>query len=299
MTSAPRLGDAGPAGPDATTDAAARFHVALRDRYDIRECALHPGDAPSSGLRAGPIAMRVAIVTSGLFRHRAPSRLALLGPGAMLVGRAVEERDLEPIDADGGTVLAFEYADRYCAEPGLQCLREQVDACPDSACLPASKKSVRVTALAARMAREARRSDADAIALAVMETASLAAKEAPAWTSVAPELEARITRALRYVDRHHGDDCSLDALAAEAGLGVFHFLRSFKRCVGQTPCQHVMAMRLQVASDLIASSDARVLDIAIQSGFGDLSHFNASFREAFGVQPSAYRKLHRFERIAA
>lgn len=175
------------------------------------------------------------------------------------------------------------------------------------ACLPASKRTVRACVLAAQLAGisatdsagDMHAHSARAVAASVLDTATIAAEETSSPERVGPELQMRIARALRYVERNYADDCSLDALALQAGLGVFHFLRSFKRCVGQTPCQHVMATRLREAATLLAFSNARVIEVAIESGFGDLSHFNASFREAFGVQPSMYRKRHRPERMIA
>ncbi len=285
--------------------------------FTVLECTRRQEAGPPCPCSGQGIAARVLIVTSGLFRHGASPPRALLTPGAMLFGETLCECDLEPIDGDIGTLLAFEYSDSYLEAvrdsmrsicPPLLSSRhrlDRLDAGPAIAYLPASKHSVSVYARAARMARDARVIDADNdanardTALAVFDTASRTAATTRVQERIAPDLEARIAGALRHVERHHSDDCSLDALAAEARLGVFHFLRSFKRCVGQTPCQYVMAVRLREAADLLASSDARVLDIAIQSGFGDLSHFNASFREAFGVQPSAYRKTYRSERIAA
>ena len=39
---------------------------------------------------------------------------------------------------------------------------------------------------------------------------------------------------------------------------------------------------------LVADS-AHVLDIALDSGFGDVSNFNRAFRTEFGMSPRAYR----------
>ena len=35
---------------------------------------------------------------------------------------------------------------------------------------------------------------------------------------------------------------------------------------------------------------AKVMDIALDAGFGDISNFNRSFRAEFGAAPEAYRK---------
>jgi AraC family transcriptional regulator len=38
-----------------------------------------------------------------------------------------------------------------------------------------------------------------------------------------------------------------------------------------------------------ADSHARILDIALDSGFGDVSNFNRAFRAEFGATPRVYR----------
>jgi AraC family transcriptional regulator len=56
-----------------------------------------------------------------------------------------------------------------------------------------------------------------------------------------------------------------------------------------TPHQYVLRARLREAASRLAKSTAAVLDIALESGFGDVSNFNRAFRNEFGVSPRAFR----------
>ena len=77
---------------------------------------------------------------------------------------------------------------------------------------------------------------------------------------------------------------------AIAATSKFHFLRIFRRAVGLTPYQFLLGTRLrQAALRLLATPDA-VSAIAYESGFGDLSTFNAAFRDRFGDSPLAFRR---------
>ena len=58
---------------------------------------------------------------------------------------------------------------------------------------------------------------------------------------------------------------------------------------GQTPRQVVIATRLGAAAALLRTTRRPVVRIALEVGFGDLSHFMASFARAFGVSPGSYR----------
>jgi AraC-like DNA-binding protein len=44
---------------------------------------------------------------------------------------------------------------------------------------------------------------------------------------------------------------------------------------------------------MLITSDAKILEVAMDSGFGSLSRFNAAFRQLCGCSPRSYRSLHR------
>ena len=79
-------------------------------------------------------------------------------------------------------------------------------------------------------------------------------------------------------------------LAHEAGLSPFHFVRAFARVTGLTPHRYLKRARLRQAAVRLATNDARVIDIALESGFRDVSNFNHAFRAEFGAAPLAHRK---------
>jgi AraC-like DNA-binding protein len=50
-----------------------------------------------------------------------------------------------------------------------------------------------------------------------------------------------------------------------------------------------MRARLREAAMRLVDEPAKILDIALDCGFGDVSNFNRAFRTEFGVSPRAYR----------
>ena len=101
---------------------------------------------------------------------------------------------------------------------------------------------------------------------------------------------ARVTRAVRIIERRPDASLTLGRLAHDAGLSPFHFLRTFERLTGVTPHQYVLRARLREAALRLVDDASRVLDIALDCGFGDISNFNRAFRTEFGVTPRAYRR---------
>jgi AraC family transcriptional regulator len=82
---------------------------------------------------------------------------------------------------------------------------------------------------------------------------------------------------------------TLDSLARGAGLSPYHFLRTFERLTGSTPHQYVLRARLREAARRLTSEPGKVVDIALDCGFGDVSNFNRAFRAEFGASPRTFR----------
>ena len=67
----------------------------------------------------------------------------------------------------------------------------------------------------------------------------------------------------------------------------------FKSLTGITPHQYVMRDRLREAASRLATGTQKVLDVALDCGFCDISNFNRAFRAEFGVSPRAFRRASR------
>ncbi len=69
-----------------------------------------------------------------------------------------------------------------------------------------------------------------------------------------------------------------------------HIGRSIKRYWGLTPTEWVNSFRLQYAAHLLYTTDTEILDIAMESGFDNLSHFYHLFKRKYTLTPAQYRK---------
>ena len=106
-----------------------------------------------------------------------------------------------------------------------------------------------------------------------------------------PAAEARITRIVRMIESRPQAEHKLADLSQEAKLSVYHFLRIFHQLTGLTPHQYVLRARLRRAATQLLLEPARIVDIALDSGFADVSNFNHAFRAEFSVSPRSYRKI--------
>jgi AraC-like DNA-binding protein len=106
----------------------------------------------------------------------------------------------------------------------------------------------------------------------------------------------RAAQAALSIEAHAHAPLRLEALAAEAGLSPFHFLRLFSRVLGVTPHQYLVRTRLAHAVRLLSDRDLAITEIAYRVGFGDLSNFVRTFQRAAGVSPRAFRRAAAGER---
>jgi AraC family transcriptional regulator len=104
-----------------------------------------------------------------------------------------------------------------------------------------------------------------------------------------PSAVARVTRSVRAIERRPNGELGLGGLAREARLSLYHFLRTFERLTGITPHQYVRRARLRDAASRLAAEREKVLDIALDCGFGDVSNFNRAFRSEFGMNPLRWK----------
>jgi AraC family transcriptional regulator, dual regulator of chb operon len=72
-----------------------------------------------------------------------------------------------------------------------------------------------------------------------------------------------------------------------------HVSRVFKRFKGKTPSEYLNEVRLNYAARLLIHSNNPVLNIALDSGFENLSHFYHLFKKQYNVTPCEYRKMYQ------
>ncbi len=81
----------------------------------------------------------------------------------------------------------------------------------------------------------------------------------------------------------------LDNVARIACFSSFHFHRVFRAIIGETLSQFVKRLRLERALHILSfEPDRSFTDVAIACGFASSSDFSRSFKQRYGVPPSAF-----------
>jgi len=231
----------------------------------------------------------VAVVVAGSFQYRSGRACELMTPGTVLLGNAGQWFECGHEHGNGDRCVSFhyspEYFERIAAVAGVRKLEF------GGLRIPAVRE---VSGLVARVCRGiAGLSEMNWEELAVQLGAralELANDGKRPNEDAAASTLARVTRSVRAIERAEGA-LSLAVMARVAGLSPYHFLRTFERLTGVTPHRYVRRMRLREAAVRLTREKAKVLDIAFDCGFGDVSNFNRAFLEEYGMSPRRYRKM--------
>jgi len=104
------------------------------------------------------------------------------------------------------------------------------------------------------------------------------------------EMYRRLYRARDFLYSCYAQRLTVVDAANIAAVSHFHFQRMFKSAFGISPMQFLQRRRLEVARDLLASTDDDVTSICLSVGFESLGSFSALFKRRFGVPPSQIRR---------
>jgi AraC-like DNA-binding protein/DNA gyrase inhibitor GyrI len=84
----------------------------------------------------------------------------------------------------------------------------------------------------------------------------------------------------------------LPALAARQGISKFKLHRAFQAATGVTLARYVEQTRLHRAALALILTDARIIDVALASGYEHHETFLRAFRRIFRCTPREFRRSH-------
>lgn len=109
----------------------------------------------------------------------------------------------------------------------------------------------------------------------------------PVWVERAND--DRIRAVERAMAARPGDDHSVGALAARAGMSPRHFQRLFSAQTGRPVGAYLADLRLGAAERLLTQTDHPTPTVARLAGFGSEESMRRVFTSQLGVAPTAYR----------
>jgi AraC family transcriptional activator of mtrCDE len=102
--------------------------------------------------------------------------------------------------------------------------------------------------------------------------------------------DPRLARAVAMVVDKPSDPHTVATLAGRAGMSRSTFARQFTDAFQMSPMEFVAKTRLYHAADLLRSTKLPIKVVAASIGFSSRSHFSRAFRDAYGSDPTLFRK---------
>lgn len=102
--------------------------------------------------------------------------------------------------------------------------------------------------------------------------------------------DPRVQKTLNYINRNIKKINNLEELANQACLSKDHFIRIFKREMGESPLQYINRKKIERAQLILLTESAQVKNIAFELGYEDHSYFIRIFKKTTGYSPLEYRK---------
>ena len=256
-------------------------------------------DRPDTAVRAlvpHPDSYRIAIqlepVQSEIWKDNAPvwsgvigaNRFRICMPGAMGRWHRLSGCDIVNIFIPTATVHAM----AATSGQDLATLSNHWFA-PDRVVMDLTQKLLEAEALAGNWAPQFRDHLTSALVAYLLQQHA----QLPAASATGSLAGSRLQKILAYMAERLADEISVVELADACTMSESHFSREFSKSVGLPPHQYLMKLRLERARETLLGSDARVIDVALQLGFTNASHFARAFARRYGIAPAAFRQLAR------
>lgn len=99
--------------------------------------------------------------------------------------------------------------------------------------------------------------------------------------------------AITYIEENYAQQLTVDELAFNAGFSKSRFMTIFKEYTNTTCKKFINQCRLEASREMLRETNDTVLNIAISSGYNNISLFNREFKKAYDITPLEYRKSYR------
>lgn len=103
----------------------------------------------------------------------------------------------------------------------------------------------------------------------------------------------RFSEAVAWMEENYIKQSSVSELARRAAMSERHFLRMFRKTFETSPLEHLIRLRIRLATELLQAGRHNITETAYKCGFSDSNYFSRQFRRIMGMAPRQYRDISR------
>ncbi|GFE87743.1 helix-turn-helix domain-containing protein [Steroidobacter agaridevorans] len=135
--------------------------------------------------------------------------------------------------------------------------------------------------------------EARLLRLAVTTPSATSRRPRPGHRAVSHAGLSKVEQMACFIAQRYTQPLSVEEIGEVVGLHPNYAMNLFKKTFGITLVNYITQHRVSHAQRLLATTDAKIVDIALASGFTSTSRFNAAFDAECGCSPRAYRREHQ------
>jgi LacI family transcriptional regulator len=98
-----------------------------------------------------------------------------------------------------------------------------------------------------------------------------------------------VANALRFILAHAGEWIGVRELLLALPVQRRSLERKFRKVLGRSPLEEIRRVRVDLAKQLLSSTDLPMPIVARRSGFSEAKQLSQVFRALVGVTPTSYR----------
>ncbi|MDP1992965.1 MAG: PocR ligand-binding domain-containing protein [Syntrophales bacterium] len=98
------------------------------------------------------------------------------------------------------------------------------------------------------------------------------------------------TKAKEFIWGNYNQEISLKKIAEAVGINPFYLSHLFRKEMGISFLEYLTSVRISIAKKLLKQTNLSIIEICLEVGYQDPSHFAKIFRKKEGIRPMEYRK---------
>ncbi len=99
-----------------------------------------------------------------------------------------------------------------------------------------------------------------------------------------------LSKSVRYINENYTTEIRITDLAKMENMCMTAYNKAFKKQFGKSPINHIISLRMQLAIELLETSNISIKEISFMCGYDNFNYFTRIFKQYIGKSPSKYRK---------
>ncbi|WP_310603935.1 AraC family transcriptional regulator [Anaerosporobacter sp.] len=113
--------------------------------------------------------------------------------------------------------------------------------------------------------------------------------ETPDPIAVDDAVTDKIKIIVKYIEDNYTEQITVKDMAEQLNFSEYHFMRFFKKHLSVTCIEYINNYRLDIAAKRLCMTNHSIMEVALETGFNNISYFNKLFKEKFKLTPKEFR----------